>query len=244
MSGREWTTEEIKYLETHWGNRNVDLIANHLNRSKAAVSTMANRLGLLMQRDNTPGIPITDLPDLVGVPYHSIHKTWIKGNNMKIHFVNKSLAYVLDDELIDFMQHHTNLWKPSKCDKLYFKEYDWFNALLCDELSGNLKEISRNEWSPSEISQLRHLYEDKNLSFSKVAAIMKRTKSSCINKYNRTFAVNYQPCKILDIKLVHSIQDGLNYVNKLSNYELANLSDKGYQFYSDDNGKIVNIDRR
>lgn len=188
MSGKHWTREEEDYLVTNWGKLKIKTLCRNLNRNSLSLSQKAYRMGLGTMSDNVEGITISELPYLVGVDYRNIHKTWIKAKGMKVKLINKSLATVADEELAEFMQKHPTLWIPSKCDYVYFSEFDWFLKALEEEQRGN-KARTRNEWTISEIHKMKIL-RMKGLTFTQIGKQLGRSKSSVCNKYRHYYGMN------------------------------------------------------
>jgi hypothetical protein len=46
MRGKDWSVQELEYLQEHWGEKTIPQIARNLGRSFNAVSIKAKRLGL------------------------------------------------------------------------------------------------------------------------------------------------------------------------------------------------------
>ena len=155
-----WTPEEIEYLKENWGVKSRTAIARNLGRSKNAVSSKSWELNLGYQTDNTDGIPITLLPELIGVKHRNIHKTWIQDLGMKTKKLGKGISYVREQDLANFMKAHRSLWIASKCDKKFFQRYDWFIQALEDEKNHKIVKGQQKEWTQEDWDDVKKQLEE------------------------------------------------------------------------------------
>lgn len=61
MRGRNWTPEEVEYLEENWGDKTVKAIAKKLNRTETAITEKKNRLHLGRHTDQDPRVPLNQI---------------------------------------------------------------------------------------------------------------------------------------------------------------------------------------
>ena len=78
---REWTTEEVTYLQDKWGTYSIKAIANHLGRSINSIKLKARRIGLSDPTLHFDGITICQLAQALNLQY-SIVKNWIKNYDL------------------------------------------------------------------------------------------------------------------------------------------------------------------
>lgn len=179
---RYWTEQEINYLEKFWGKKSIDQIAKSLNRTTDAVTIKASKLGLGTLKDNIDGIPMTMLPEIIGVPYCSIRKTW-KNAGLKTKHCGNNLEYVDEKELYRFMKEHPNLWDARKCDYYYFYSEPWFIQALENERNGNHAR-RYHKWTEHEKARFIFMREQKGMYFSEIAEVFGISKKNAWKRYN------------------------------------------------------------
>lgn len=185
MGGRNWTQKEKDYLEDNWGLIATKTIASKLNRTVKSIKHQAERMNLGEVWNNTDGIPLRDVADLVGKTPNAIYCTWIGRYGLKTTKIHYCLKVVSDKELARFMREHLNLWTPSKCDSVYFGEYEWFNRALDEERQQTIKS-ARTKWNQGDTEMLNTLRR-RGLTFKEISKKLNRTESSCYFRWKKIY---------------------------------------------------------
>lgn len=181
MSRKFWTEEEVHYLETYWGHRSIQNIAKFLDRSPDAVSTKAYKLGLGNVKGSIDGLTLIELPEILGVPYNSIRRTW-RDAGLRVRKCGKNIAYVKEKDLHKFMRENTHLWDARKCDYYYFHNQKWFLEILENERNGNHAD-RYHRWSEQEKARFIYMREQKGMYFREIAEVFGISEKNAWRRY-------------------------------------------------------------
>lgn len=178
MSKRKWTEQEEEQFLKLSEKYSQTKIARKLNRSVASVKGKRIRMNIDCFSEQTDKLNITQISEITGIQKGSISKTWRKyGLKLK---KEGCFSVISEDELIDFMKSHTELWKASDCDYYFFYRFDWFIERLEKEKSG-IYELShyrnRKSWTELDISRFNML-KSRGLTHNQIAAELGRTKNA------------------------------------------------------------------
>ena len=120
----------------------------------------------------------SEIAELVGEESASIYKTWVlKGLNLKKVGPYRAIS---EQQLIDFMVEHPEMWKASKCDYYFFSRYKWFVDRLKNEKSGNEKYNhykNIRKWTDRDISRFK-MMKRRGMSHIEIAKELGRTQRS------------------------------------------------------------------
>lgn len=178
MSKRKWTEQEEEQFLKLSEKYSQTKIASKLNRSVASVKGKRIRMNIDCFSEQTDKLNITQISEITGIQKGSISKTWRKyGLKLK---KEGCFSVISENELIDFMKSHPELWKASDCDYYFFYRFDWFIERLEKEKSG-IDEIShyrnRKSWTELDISRFNML-KSRGLTHNQIAAELGRTKNA------------------------------------------------------------------
>lgn len=187
MGARKYTEEEIEYIEKYYGHMSNKNIAKKLGRSTrnngVCISRKAQELGLGNSYEYCEGIPISELPELIGVNYRTIHAIWIRDNGMKVKKVHAHLLTVREDELMNFMKTHTHLWDATKCDETFFWHKRFFREKL-EHDKMNPKPKKWNAWT-KEQDNILVLKRIQGYNFEQIGKLVGKDRHTCRNRYIR-----------------------------------------------------------
>lgn len=175
---KKWTPEEERKLIRLSETKTQSDIAKILKRSVSSVKYKRISMGIDCFANQTDLLNITQISELTGIQKGSISKTWRKyGLKLK---KEGCFSVISEDELIDFMKSHTELWKASDCDYYFFYRFDWFIERLEKEKSG-IYELShyrnRKSWTELDISRFNML-KSRGLTHNQIATELGRTKNA------------------------------------------------------------------
>lgn len=175
---KKWTPEEERKLIRLSETKTQSDIAKILKRSVSSVKYKRISMGIDCFANQTDLLNITQISELTGIQKGSISKTWRKyGLKLK---KEGCFSVISEDELIDFMKSHPELWKASDCDYYFFYRFDWFIERLEKEKSG-IDELShyrnRKSWTELDISRFNML-KSRGLTHNQIATELGRTKNA------------------------------------------------------------------
>ena len=178
MSKRKWTEQEEEQFLKLSEKYSQTKIARKLNRSVASVKGKRIRMNIDCFSEQTDKLNITQISEITGIQKGSISKTWRKyGLKLK---KEGCFSVISENELIDFMKSHPELWKASDCDYYFFYRFDWFMEKLEKEKSG-IYELShyrnRKSWTELDISRFNML-KSRGLTHNQIATELGRTKNA------------------------------------------------------------------
>ena len=178
MTKRKWTEQEEEQFLKLSEKYSQTKIARKLNRSVASVKGKRIRMNIDCFSEQTDKLNITQISEITGIQKGSISKTWRKyGLKLK---KEGCFSVISENELIDFMKSHPELWKASDCDYYFFYRFDWFIERLEKEKSG-IDELShyrnRKSWTELDISRFNML-KSRGLTHNQIATELGRTKNA------------------------------------------------------------------
>lgn len=178
MTKRKWTEQEEEQFLKLSEKYSQTKIARKLNRSVASVKGKRIRMNIDCFSEQTDKLNITQISEITGIQKGSISKTWRKyGLKLK---KEGCFSVISENELIDFMKSHPELWKASDCDYYFFYRFDWFIERLEKEKSG-IYELShyrnRKSWTELDISRFNML-KSRGLTHNQIATELGRTKNA------------------------------------------------------------------
>lgn len=180
-AAKNWTPEEIDYLQERWGQTSTPSIAKHLGRSINAVKLKAVRLGL-------PGNPINaseyitflTLMEALGKKntYGWAKERWarfgcpIKQKRM----MHKQIAMIRIEDFWEWAQQHQDILDFSD-----FTEYslgaepDWVKKKRRRDIR---QKIKKTAWTPEEDARLRAMLNQFRYSYDDLQRIFNRSEGA------------------------------------------------------------------
>lgn len=112
-SGKNWTSEEIAYVEERWGATSIPRMAKHLGRSVNAVKLKAGRMGLGRHLHSGTRITLLQFCEAIGKKnsYGWIKDRWVR-LGLPVHYqksITKRYAMVDIDEFWVWAEQHKDL---------------------------------------------------------------------------------------------------------------------------------------
>ena len=115
---REWTEQEIEYLEGHYHNTALTVMSRHLGRSTADIRWRAKQLGV---RQTGEGYTGRGLAEALGCDEHKVllwvEKGWLKGTKRQTGRAEHDIWYFSDRAVRSFVLKH-----PAEVDP---RRFDW-----------------------------------------------------------------------------------------------------------------------
>lgn len=180
-TNKNWTQEEIQYLQDNWGLVSMGTIAKNLKRSKSAIQQKASKLKLgpflesgeyitlnqfmvEMRGDNGRTYTIKQWKDK-GLP---IKSKKVKNNNFKVIYLEEFWQWAEKNRtLIDF----------SKLEPLVFgKEPEWLEEQRKADIEKNY--FKTTPWTKSEDANLEFLLNQYRYTYRELSLRLRRTEGA------------------------------------------------------------------
>lgn len=179
---REWTIEEVMYLQDNWGYKTADTIARHLKRTPIAVITRAKIEGLGAQLSDGDLLSKERITTMMGLKNREIIDRWIDAGlpvRKKSIRGTKNVQHwtfvIKFGDLLKFLQEHPEEWDSRRVEPYALGiEYDWLKKKR--EEDKNKAPIGRR-WTEAELSLLKSRTARK-LPYSEIARDLNRSVKS------------------------------------------------------------------
>lgn len=193
---RDYTKEELMYLEEKWGAKSVKSIARKLNRSEWAVRMKAYKMGLGDPKLSIDGITINQLSKAIGVFYHSIMRTWVEQYGFPVKnkvLINESIAYVTQNDFWEWAKRNKNSIDFSRIEEnILGKEPQWAKEKRRVDVLANNKSRNKKPWTNTEIEKLTSLLKTYKYTYGDIAERLGRSQPAVKRKiYN--LKIPYRP---------------------------------------------------
>ena len=178
-----WSDEELLFLQEHWGNKSVTLIAKHLERSYGGVRRKANELGLLCPLLHYDGISVNQLISALKISYITM-SIWIERHNFpskqKVFNKKRRILVVSYGDFWTWAEKHQHLINLARMEPLILgKEPEW--AKEKRKIDRHKIHYSR-PWTNEEKQRLVSLVLAYRYTYPQIAHILKRSESSIKEK--------------------------------------------------------------
>ena len=181
MPRREWTKEEVEYLDERWGQVSLNGICKKLNRSINSVKLKAQRMGLTNPAEHFDGLTMHQLSIAIGTPYTTM-KTWIKTHGFparrKVFCKELEVWVVRYDEFWNWAEKNKSRINFAKFEPLAIgPEPEWVKDKRDADILRN-KKPHNTPWSEQDDSKLLDLISHYNYSYSEIAIKLNRTEAA------------------------------------------------------------------
>lgn len=182
---RNWTPEDLEYLEESWGYTSLGAMAKSLQRTESAIRRKAQYMNLGSSR-YAGGIMYSPpqiakmLGKCVKETYRLINEGVIIAKRKKL--VNERAYQVHIDDLLEFLKNHPDKWDSRNVEEFAFGiEPDWMK-----EKRKNDMELpqSQKSWNKYEESRLMELVRE-GYSMKEISEEMGRTVNAVYQRTNR-----------------------------------------------------------
>lgn len=187
MAGRKlgvknWTKEELEYLQENWGSVSIRGIAKKLGRSIDAVKCRAIRTGLNSPKLHYDGITVNQLLIALNKSYNAIYP-WIRDYGMPVR--EKLFAEEMRVKVITY----SDFWKWAEGHKelLNFAKMEpgtlgpepaWMKLKRQADQLRSQKTKQAIPWSPKEDQQLVQLVQLEGMTYPRLAKHFNRSESA------------------------------------------------------------------
>lgn len=179
--GRNWTKEEIAYLEDNYGQLSYGTLAKNLNRSYNGINVMARRLGLGAFLECGDYVTFHQLLIALGqgnsgYGYKMI--SWVKNRDFPIHYkrVNENrFRIVYIDEFWEWAEKNQDLLDFSKFEEnILGAEPEWVKRKRKLDYKKSMK-YRKTPWMKKEDEELKRLVTKHKYTYDEISKKMGRT---------------------------------------------------------------------
>lgn len=178
---RNWSYEEIEYLEDKWGQLSIKRIANHLGRSVQAVRLKAGKLGLGDNRLHVDGITLSQLSVELKTHY-GILREWVREHDFpakpKVLAESRPCLVVRYQDFWKWADTHRHIVNLARLEpNALGAEPEWAKEKREMDKQAFEKKFKR-PWTKAEDMKLKALVSAHRFDYPQVAKELKRTESA------------------------------------------------------------------
>lgn len=185
MGNRNWSAEEIDYLESRWGVVSIKSIAKHLNRSINAVKLKANRIGLQDARFSGDVITVNQLSKALNLDYKTVRK-WIDlysfPSKQKIFTKTKKTLVVSYDDFWQWAEENKQRINFARMEpNILGPEPDWVKEKRKADFMSRNREFGK-KWTKWEEDNLKDLVNSYRYTYPEIAKMLNRSEAAIKRK--------------------------------------------------------------
>lgn len=183
MGAKNWSQEEVAYLEDNWGKKTIKSIANKLGRSEQGVIQKASKLGLGAYLENGEYITWNQLIVALGITggrgYMNI--SWIKNKSFPVKYKtvrNNKFKVVYLEDFWKWADENRNMIDWSKVEEnILGTEPKWVPMQRKSDFIKNTK-VKSTPWTKEEDQHLKDLLKKFKYSYIDLSKILHRTEGA------------------------------------------------------------------
>jgi len=196
LGTKDWTQEEINYLQDKWGKVSLKTISKNLGRSINAIKLKAQRCGLTDSRFSYDGITISQLMQALDKSYNSVY-SWIRNYGMPVKtkvFCQEARVKVISyDDFWEWAEQHKELLNFAKMEpSLLGAEPDWMVEKRKADQQRSQKTKLAIEWALTEDQRLKQMVALPGMTYSKLAKHFNRSESA-IKRRLHDLKIKFRP---------------------------------------------------
>ena len=182
---RKWTTEEVEYLTSAWGNVSVKSITKHLSRSVYSVINKVNKLKIgAFLSCGERYVTLSYLSEAVYGNKSSsgyIKISWVQNRGLSPHTIyrqRKKFDVVYIDEFWEWAYKNQSFLNFSKFEKYYLGvEPDWVDKKRRADIRHSHKFIT-SPWTVVEDERLKKFLAEHKYSYRELSILLNRTEGA------------------------------------------------------------------
>ena len=182
--GPTWTTEEVEYLQSNWGEVAMTTISKKLNRSINAIKLKAMRLGLSSFLEGGEYISLNQLLKAInGSSSSYTYKvtSWVKNRHLPIHYIRiikKKIRVVYLDEFWRWAKKNRSFLDFSKMEPLILGiEPDWLIEQRHNDFKNSVR-YKKTPWTSQEDSTLKMYLKEYRYEYKDLSKMLRRTSGA------------------------------------------------------------------
>lgn len=180
---KNWTAEEIQFLEDKWGALSVESIAKRLDRSPNAINVMKNRIGLGAFLESGEYVTFNQLLLSLGITGGSGYfmTSWVRNRNFPLKYkrvLNNRFKVVYLKDFWGWAEKNRSMIDWSKVEqRILGQEPNWVKAQREADFQTKSK-IKTTPWTRSEDELLKSLLKQFRYSYKDLSKRLLRTEGA------------------------------------------------------------------
>lgn len=159
--GKNYTEDELMYLESSWGVVSVKKIASTLGRSVEAIEAKARKLNLGNPLHCKDFLIAVELEEILGVSRKTLQKHFQqRGLKHKIRTLkNRKLITVLYDDLVSWLIENPQYWDATKVDRLALISLGLDEKIIDRKYKEDKIKEERTTLTQKDIEKIKKMYK-------------------------------------------------------------------------------------
>lgn len=179
---KNWTSDELAYLEDKWGSTSIKAIAKRLGRSVEGVKLKAQREGLTDARFLYDGITVNQLSFALKKSYSTL-KNWIKRYDFpakgKVFAQTERVLVVKYEDFWDWAEQHQAILNMAKLEpNLLGPEPEWVAEKRRADIMKANKSTRWQDWTPEDDKKLLSLVNAQKYTYPEICSMLNRSAGS------------------------------------------------------------------
>lgn len=179
-----WTQKELERLEDLSDTFTIGTIAKKMKRSESSVAHKRKEMELGNLLEVTDKWNFNQIADALGLSVGVVNKTFVKYG---LKFRRRGqYCLVKEEDLLQFMQDHPELWNAAKADYYLFSQFPWFQEKLKEDKKVPIQDRGYY-WTDYQKQQFV-LMKRKGFTHKQIAEVIGKTKRA-VDHYSSTHKV-------------------------------------------------------
>lgn len=181
MRGRNWTKEELEYLEDSWGKTTIQGIADKLDRTYSSIINKARILRLGDPLTHMDGITVSRLAKEIGLEYKLV-MNWAEKYGFpakqKRLAKQRKVWYVKYEDFWEWADNNRQMIDFTRFDKYALgSEPEWANEKRMADFNKKrfVPKPHNTPWSAGDLNKLLTLVKKPNMTYPEMSRILQRT---------------------------------------------------------------------
>lgn len=178
---KNWSAEELDFLQEKWGTLSIKAIAKQLGRSVEGVKIKAGRMKLGDNRFCLDGITLNQLSFALNTSY-SILKNWVKKYDFparpRVLAITEKVLVVRYEDFWKWAEIHKHLLNFARLEpSILGPEPEWAKEKRKFDMV-NFNKITSRPWSVEDDLKLRSMVNAYRFSYTEIAKELRRTEAA------------------------------------------------------------------
>ncbi|MEK4196006.1 hypothetical protein NYE59_23215 [Paenibacillus sp. FSL L8-0323] len=197
---KNWTQEELEYLQDRWGTCSLKSISLKLGRSIEAIKLRAGRMGLKDSRMSFDGITVNQLSLALDKSYNQIVRYWIPQYGFparrKIFASSARVLVIGYEDFWKWAEQYKELINLAKMEaNLLGAEPAWAKVKRKADLMRSQKTYQAVNWTPEEDQHLVQVLGTKGMTYPEVAKLFDRSEAA-VKRRLHDLGVKVRPVRL------------------------------------------------
>ncbi len=192
---KNWTIEDISYLEGNWGRVSIPTIAAHLERTINAVKLKANRIGLSRHIHSGSLITLNQFCEAIGkkTSYSWIKDRWVR-LGLPVQYrktIKKKYAMIDIEDFWKWAEHHKDVVDFSFEENILGKEPSWVKEA---RRASYLAKMNTKPWTLADDNKLKYMLNQYRYTYDDVCRELNRSEGA-IKRRMVTLGLKQRPIR-------------------------------------------------